>query len=215
MRKIEIIFIIIFFCNCTVSHQSIDPSGLEYTYNYDASLPFLFIPLNDSREGDFMQRKYKRKLNRKQIQVVPLKVINQTDSVFVFSKNTVDVLVDFELVEIMDKQLFLKKIKQKAGSSIPCFVIGSWFLSGYFLSSYQSTLDKKYILTDKNILIPYLLGAVNIGLTYRANKKLSSNLEDIYLDNKEIAPGDTICGIFAIKNESEINKVLIRTKDEK
>lgn len=193
------------------------PENVHYNTNYDSALLVLFIPSMDTVKHYYLQSKYQRKVKRKDIQLIPLKVVNQSESTFIFTNEYVDVLSDFELTEILDKAVVYKELKQKPISNIPYFLIGSWFLFKYIdinpeANLSRHTVDPKYILKDETVIIPFSIGIMNIYMAIKANKNLTVNLDDIYLHGKEIKPGGTVYGVFAIKGKNS-NNVLIRAKE--
>ncbi|MEQ9264849.1 MAG: hypothetical protein RLN81_06480 [Balneolaceae bacterium] len=184
--------------SCASSYKSINPervqygtrimeSGIEFSYKYNV--------LKESGN-----KKYAKKEDKKNLQLVAVRVTNRSDSQIIFEED-VTLYAGGRMLRPIDPDIIKSQLKQNA----PLYLLYS--LLWLQISSCE---DNECDTTNLPIGVPIALG--NMAVAGSANGKLLEELNEYDILDRPINPGETVYGIIGIK-DTGYNPLTIQIRD--
>lgn len=198
------IAIVLMSCSCAVSHKPISLNNIETIDNirYSEEIIITYSDTNILLNSD--NSRYAKKARRKNLQIIPICIQNNSSDTFFIENNHTDVFIDFEPVLILKKEDYYKKIKQH-----PVYYTIVIFIAIVYYFPPTNMGIQFFPQNPTGLFIPW--GIWNIIKAKKANKLLFIDLEKFDLSNKKIPPGESLCGFICVKSEKSGN-LLIRFK---
>ncbi|MEO0899929.1 MAG: hypothetical protein AAFY71_26180 [Bacteroidota bacterium] len=179
-------FILLLFTSCAGTYNSVRPDS----YNYGATEfgDGLEINYKHAILKEAGNKKYAKKEDKKDIKLIGVRLKNFTSRTISVA-NEVEFFVGGQAVNPLMPEVTHKLIKQRSASHLLYLL----------LTPMVATVGESGDIPLGLVVAPGL--AIGNGLVARnSNKKLLAELEDYNLLNKEIAPGETIYGILAVRD---------------
>lgn len=187
--------IFILCCSCASSHKVLTLGRVVFNDRILCKQNVVLKISNTDIVKESGNKHAARKAQRNNLQFISLCMINNGTDTFTISKAHTEIFSNYEPVLLLDKNVYYKKIRQKAAwYSVEIFIA----IAYYFPLS--STGINFYPLNPTGILLP--VGFYNIHKALKANKELKKDIAYYDVLDKKIAPGDTLTGFICIKTKN-------------
>jgi hypothetical protein len=171
------------FTSCASSYKAIQPDRIHFQNNetyQEIEFSYKYDVLNE--RGN---KKYANKESMKSMKIVAVKVVNNSDSSFVFGKD-LKVYSGGKSIRLLEPDLISSTIKQ--GVAVHLL---------YFLLT-PMTVHSGGTTTPIGLVVGPGIAIDNIVTASIANKKFKKELEANYLSGSVIHAGETIYGLIGI-----------------
>jgi hypothetical protein len=182
---------ILLFSSCARSFYVIDPPGQYYSAKSeysDIEMYYKYDVLASTKNKRYAKKQIKKGLN-----VVAVKIVNTTTQNITIGQTAKFYSGENE-VNLLDMGFTHKALKQ----TTPSYLLYLLLTPTRFVATRNGTVTT-------NIPIGVLLGpglaGGNIAFAASANKKFKEELFLYDLNNKQIAPGQTVYGLISFRNE--------------
>ncbi len=187
----------IILSSCATGYVSIEPKNQNYTSSDKQNNVKIEYKYN------VLKKKYAKKEIKKNINVVAMKIINNSENDLIFGNNINITNADGTKINLLDNKQIFKPLKQN---------VATYFL--YLLLTpinFFTTSSDEYGRqeTTSSVPIGLVIGpgvtALNTITAASANKKFKKEIQAENLKGKTIKKGDTITGIIGIHANSYNN----------
>jgi len=187
IKKISIITLMIFISGCANSYKPINPTTLEYNrHNHQDGIDL-------SYEFEVLRERGNKKLANKEgiyeIKLIAVKITNNTDSILNISKNVAFYSGQNQIFPVEPLEI-RKLLKQHVLGYTPYMVLS-------FLQLRFNDSGEKYQI---GLIIAPIVTGENMSIASKANKNMLKELNEYNILNKDIKKGETVYGIFGVKN---------------
>ncbi|MBT29034.1 MAG: hypothetical protein CMO01_05165 [Thalassobius sp.] len=181
----------IFISSCASSYFPIDAMNLTYTASYSEKDVLFEYDFNALRESGNV--KYARQAVKNKIDLIGVKVINNSKSTISFKD---DVLIyDGDIPTVPLEAVSVKDQIRQPAEGYLLYALAWGFI--------QECEDDDCSTIPLPIGLPFAI--INITVASTANKKLLIELENNSIIDKVIAPGETVYGLLAIQESKNRN----------
>ena len=187
IRLIPLVFVVscLLVSSCASSYRNIYPSRLQYPEGRDeAVFSYRYNVLKEARN-----RKLAKKEDKRNLQVVAIKIVNTTGQTLVYETNFMIYSMEKE-VRVLDPRTATAAIKQ----TVPTYLFYMLFTP---MKLFVNNGTETRVTPIGYVLGPALAGG-NMLVAASANKKFRTELENGSLFDRPIAPGETFYGLITI-----------------
>ncbi len=191
-----------FISGCAASYKTIRPQQLYYTAHSNRDGIVVSYKYNVLQEKG--NKKFVRKELKKDIQVVAIKLTNNTPYTLNVRKDLAFYAGDNPVYPMLPVD-----IKNQIRQSVPTYL-------PYLLLTFTTvafTGGATAVVIPIGILLGPGITAGNMAVAATANKRLLEELTEYNILDKDIRPGDTVFGIIGIRN-SGFGPISVRLKNE-
>ncbi len=198
-----ILLSVFFMSGCAASYKAINPTQLYYTAH--SSRDNIQISYKYNVLQDKGNKKIAKKALRKGIQVVAIKLTNNTDKTINVRKD-----LNFYAGDNPVYPMVPVDIKNKLRQIVPAYLpyLFLTFTTAIFSNGYSS------VSVPVGVVLGPGLTAGNMAVAATANKRLLRELNDFNILDRNIRPGETVYGIIGIRN-SGYGPISARLKSER
>ncbi|MGL4629944.1 MAG: hypothetical protein ACRCVT_01965 [Leadbetterella sp.] len=190
-----VLFIILLaLSGCASRYRMIKPSQLNYVNKTDEKkieLSYKYAVLKEAKN-----RKLAKKERKKGLEVIAVKITNQSDSTLIIGKNA-GIFIGNNQVQLLEPDYVQNKIKQHVLGYIPYAL--------FTFTTLTVTVQNENRYSSNQYPIGYVLGPSlmlgNMAVAGVANSKFKNELIENNLMNKEIKKGETVYGLIGINNK--------------
>lgn len=188
---VNLLVAVIILSSCASSYKPIGPQGLDYrNVSQQDGIDFSFKYEVLSLRGN---KKYAKKEEKRDVDVVAVKITNNTNNALHFNRDMKIVSNGRELIP-MEREVVGKKIKQGVAIYLLYALLTVQTQSGGCTPTNGCNIDTKIY----PIGIPIAIG--NMAVAGSANGSFKNELLAYDLNNKVIEPGQTVHGILGFRN---------------
>ncbi len=174
------------FVSCATSHEPIQPISIPY--------------LSSDKEGnvqleykyDVLEKKYGKKADKKDIQVIAIKITNNGDRDLVFGKDIILTYSNGKEVIMMPQSEMYKSLKQQP----------AWYLSYLLLTpmNLYITTNTSSTVIPVGLVVGPSISLGNIVVAANGNNKFKTELDKYNLMGVLIRPGEQHHGIIGLQS---------------
>jgi hypothetical protein len=198
---------------CAMSYRTITPVSAFQHDTISEKKPVITITCSEIDVISAHNAWVKRKLERNGMELVPVKVENNTEEPFVISPNTIEIINDFTLVEMVEPVMYMNKLRQKIWPNL--FLVPVALVASIKKEEVEMPGGGKGI--REGFKLNFLSGSValwciiNTTRTILVNNKSKKDIlrNDLYL--KSVPPKSVVYGVICIKAKT-IKNPMIRIK---
>ncbi|MCU0429954.1 MAG: hypothetical protein MUF42_08260 [Cytophagaceae bacterium] len=180
-----LILLSVFLVSCAESYTSISPSKVRYAAlpvkDTSVVLQYCYEVLHDANN-----KKHARKEQKFNVNMVAIKITNNTDAVVKVSD--LDFFCGDNKVNPLSPEMTKKVLRQKGEFHL-------FYLGLTPMTLYNGATNTA---TPIGFVIGPGLALLNMGMAHAANMNMLRNLKKYSIENKEIGPGTSLYGLIGI-----------------
>lgn len=190
LSAVLLVFTLIFCSSCARSYYKLEPENLSYTQSEQKN------GLTFSYQYSVLRNRYLKKEDRKNIKLIAVKCINNTDRDLVFGTDIQLMREKGKTADFAGESYVYDELRQRPASHL------WWLLFTLFTVSFT---DGTTYGGQKTTTIPvgYALGPIltltNVSVAAGANKGFKADLKKYNLLGRTIPKGDTVYGLAGVR----------------
>jgi hypothetical protein len=181
------IVLILFLTSCAATYKKINPPFVKYPPIDDAG--------TFSYQYDVIRRAGNSKLAKKELKaymhVVAIKIHNNTDHALEYGKNY-KIFSGNQEAGLLGPQVTGDIVKQKAGFHL------------FYLLLTPTTVTNGETTIPVGLVLGPALAVGNLAVAATANKRFRTELIEYDIENKVIAPGETVYGLITLRENGHL-----------
>jgi hypothetical protein len=191
--------------SCISSYYSINPdqASFQLLEEPDSSVNIIAVPSMDNLL--VANKTFYKKALKNDIQLVAIKIINNTDDTLQFSMNQIEVYNNYEKMELLTPEKITKTLGYNilGRSSLTALCIIGSFQFGTFTTGLINLYSPLLYATPFSGY--YLIRSI------QANKRFREDIENLLPVIKPLLPHQTVYGVISFKAKA-VDNLMIRTK---
>ena len=190
LLKISLLLTItLLFNSCASNYQTINPQELNYFSNHGKDGILL------EYQYDLLEKKYKKKENKKGLKLVAIKIKNYSEKDIVFGKDFKLTYENGDELIILENVRVFKSLKQNTPIYLLYLLLTGMRITNTHIS--QNSVETNSIPIGL-IVGPGLAGS-NMVKSSSANRKFKTELREFDILSSTIKKGETIYGLIGVK----------------
>ena len=210
IKRFIILSVILFtlLSSCAINYSS---SNIKNTKSYEGTILSdtgsisIQIENNSVQTGINGSFRIKQQLEKKGYQSFLLNITNTTRDTILLTTKNFYAIENYQPIPIVNQNEVINIINFRRG--------WFWTVTTYGLITPFAYVGSQIIFRSRQLLIAAPLiayGLYNNAISYRSIKRLKNDLNEFYLLNKSIAPGQKLLGLVLVKSHSEQVSFLYR-----
>jgi len=204
-QQVFLICLIFIFSGCASLYKPIEPQKLSYqnsNSNNDIELAYKYDVLREKKNKKYAKKEFKHNLN-----VVAVKITNNSDTTIVIGDNAV-FFAGSTMINPVDPLLVKKMLQQSVAGYLPYLLFAP-------LNFTLESENTGVISVNIGMLLALGLTGGNMLVANSANKAFYKELQLYNLAGKKILKGETVYGIVGVQNTGFSPITLQRIKKSK